>query len=247
MDIHQAGTREDRYYYAWAQQDSDAWHVLDRKYRFDEVMLFTEQHANDHLLDYLGADTTRWALVFSDDAASLFLRRDGRYAKLADDSRYRVLPAGRAAWYPRLAAAISDSAARRELEAEFRRAADASGTNARALIGLSLLADAAGREQDAMALLDRAVSANPFAESAHRYRAELQLGRGNTHAALADLARELAIHGPGAELDTDFGRAYQQAGNIARARTMYRRAVQRGGDVAAARDSLARLEGAAGR
>jgi hypothetical protein len=247
MDIHQAGTREDRYYYAWAQQDSMAWRVLDNKYRFDEVMLFTQQHENDHLLDLVGADTTRWALVESDDAASLFLRRDGPYARLADEWRYRALPPGRAAWYPRLAAAIADSAARRDLEREFRRSVDASPYSARALIGLSLLADAAGREAEAMALLDRAVNANPQAADAHRYRAELELGRGETREALADLERELEHNGPSAELDTDLGRAYQQAGDPSRARSSYRRAIERGGDIAAARDSLARLDGSMSR
>ena len=243
MDIHQAGTLEDRYYYAWAQQDSSAWRFLDTKYHFDDVLLFTRQSADDSLIDWIGADTTRWALVESDDAASLFLRRDGRDASLAERWRYRVLPAGHAAWYPRLAAAIADAAKRHTLEAEFARAADSSPVNSRALTGLALLADADGREAEARALLNRAIRANPKEADVHRYLAELDLAGGDARGALSNLARERALSGESAELDAEVGRAWQRSGNAARARESYERALRLDPSQGAPRDSLARLGG----
>src|SRR5205823_245291 len=62
MDIHQAGTREIRYLYAWALQDSVAWRQLDRRFRFDYVLLPRTLPGNPDLADFLDADST-WALV----------------------------------------------------------------------------------------------------------------------------------------------------------------------------------------
>jgi tetratricopeptide (TPR) repeat protein len=247
MDIHQAGTREDRLLYAYAMQDSAAWRMLDNKYRFDYVLLFTHQNPNDHLIDRLGADSTRWALVFSDDAGALFLRRAGPFAELADRYRYRWLPAGNQAMNPALAAAAADSALRRRLEGEFERSARASALNSRAKIALAVLADADGREAAARQLLNEVIHDDPLALHAHEYRAEIELGAGEARAALADLERELQVQAENAGLDVKLARAWQAAGDASRARDHYRRALRLEPGNLAARDSLARLERAAGR
>ncbi|MGH7742730.1 MAG: hypothetical protein ACRENS_12005, partial [Candidatus Eiseniibacteriota bacterium] len=41
IDVHQSGSREDRYLYVWARQDSAGWAALDGKYHFDYVLVFT--------------------------------------------------------------------------------------------------------------------------------------------------------------------------------------------------------------
>jgi Tfp pilus assembly protein PilF len=247
MDIHQAGTREDRLLYAYAQQDSAAWRMLDNKYRFDYVLLFTHQYPNDHLIDRLGADSTHWALAFSDDAGSLFLRRDGPFAELANQYRYQVLPAGNQDLIPSLNAAVEDSSKRRRLEGEFERSARASSLNSRAKIALAFLADAEGREVAARQILNEVIHDDPFAVHAHEYRAEIELGAGEARAAIADLEREARIQIESAGLNVKLGRAWQAAGDGTRARDRYRRALRLEPGNQAARDSLARLERAAAR
>src|SRR5262249_744273 len=116
MDIHQSGTREDRELYAVAQQDSEAWRALDAKYRFDYALTYTAQYANDRLIEFLDADRATWALVFTDDAAGLFLRRHGPLAALANRFEYRRLPAGIVPMRV-LDECRADSLARHELEA----------------------------------------------------------------------------------------------------------------------------------
>jgi len=242
MDIHQTGTRDDRYYYAWAQQDSLAWTYLDDKHRFDYTLLFTHQSPNDSLLDVLGADSTHWALVFTDDAGAVFLRRDGPFASLADRMRYRLLPAGRRAYNPALAAAASDSVLRRRLTAEWERAAASSPWNNRARMALAFLADAENREADATRILDDVLRDQPLILHAHEYRAEIELGRGDARAAIADLRAELVVQAESAELDFELGRAWQMAGDLKRARASWQRAEELSPGRTAARDSLARLD-----
>ena len=247
MDIHQAGTREDRYLYAWAQQDSVAWRRLDNKYRFDYVVLFTHQAPNDGLLDRLGEDRAGWALVFSDDAGAVFLRRDGPFAALAESLRYQFLPAGKAALNPTLARASTDPTLRLRLEAELTRAVRASPWNGRAKTALAVLADQEGRESDAVELLGEVIRDNSLAPFAHEYRAEIELAMGKAHQALDDLMRERRIQLESADLDFRLGRVYRQLGRSADARRCFDRAIQLEPGLAAARDSLVSLDRAQAR
>jgi hypothetical protein len=57
MDIHQAGTKEIRYLYAWAQQDTAAWRVLDQRFRFDWVLLPGATPGSPRLANFLDADS----------------------------------------------------------------------------------------------------------------------------------------------------------------------------------------------
>ena len=247
MDIHQAGTRQDRYRYAWAQQDSLAWRTLDNQYRFDYVVLFTHQAPNDRLLDRLGEDRAGWALVFSDDAGAVFLRRDGPFAALAESLGYQFLPAGKAALNPTLARASSDSTLRLRLEAELTRAVRASPWNGRAKTALAVLADQDGRESDAIEMLSDVIRNDPLAPFAHEYRAEIELEMGRAHQALDDLKRERRIQLESADLDFRLAIIYHQLGRSADARRWFNRALRLEPDLAAARDSLASLERARAR
>jgi Tfp pilus assembly protein PilF len=228
-------------------QDSAAWRMLDNKYRFDYVLLFTHQNPNDHLIDRLGADSMRWALVFSDDAGALFLRRDGPFAELANRYRYHWLPAGNQDFTPSLVAAAEDTTMRRRLEGEFERSARASSLNSRAKIALAVMADADGRETAARQLLNEVIHDDPLALHAHEYRAEIELGAGEARAAIEDLERELRIQVESAGLNVKLARAWQAAGDESRARERYQRALRLEPGNQAARDSLARLERVSGR
>ncbi|MEO5617559.1 MAG: hypothetical protein ABIS67_07285 [Candidatus Eisenbacteria bacterium] len=93
-DIHATGTRELRDGYALSLVDSAAWTALDAKHRFDWVLLPRSGMARGPLIEQLDADTARWAAVFIDDVAAVFVRRDGASAAVAERERYRWLPAG---------------------------------------------------------------------------------------------------------------------------------------------------------
>jgi hypothetical protein len=75
MDIHQSGTVADRYMYAYAWSDAQAWRDLDAKYHFDLLLLPTVPGPREDLLGRIEADTATWRPVFADEAASLFARR----------------------------------------------------------------------------------------------------------------------------------------------------------------------------
>jgi hypothetical protein len=93
MDIHQTGTRRDRDLYTYAWADSSAWRELDAERRFDWALVPRKQGTAQRLLEYLDADPD-WAMVFADDAAALYLRRDGAMADTASRAAFRWVPGG---------------------------------------------------------------------------------------------------------------------------------------------------------
>src|SRR5262249_50262014 len=72
--IHQTGTRADRDACALLYRDPSAWRTLDARHRFDYALL--SRYQPNPALDALDADSS-FALVFVDDVAALFVRRDG--------------------------------------------------------------------------------------------------------------------------------------------------------------------------
>ena len=143
MDIHQTGTRADRDLYALAMSDPAAWRALDRRHRFDYVLLRRAPYPGDGLVEHLDADST-FALVFLDDAAALWARREGPLAPLAARFAYRLQPAGTS----RLGAlgylTTTDSVARARIVVEFEREAAGSPYHAQALSRLGSLELAVG-------------------------------------------------------------------------------------------------------
>jgi hypothetical protein len=214
IDIHQSGSREDRYMYALAQQDTDAWHALDGKYRFDYALIYTHQYANDRLIQFLDDDPARWALVFSDDAAALFVRRDGPLGRLAATLEYRHLPAGIVPTRV-LARCESDSMYRHELEADLERSTRESPWNGRARLLIAPLLMMDGRLADARATLDRAILDSPLMFEVHAARGEVELAMGNPTAAHADFDRERRLAGRSAYLDQALERSLAPSGGRA--------------------------------
>ena len=156
--------RDDRLAYLRAMTEPDGWTSIDRRYRFDWALLKTPHSPGDHLLDHLDADTS-YALVFMDDAAALYLRREGRLGSLADSLRYRLVPGGEAR-LPALDAIVQrDPAARRLLEVELRRIITESHVHVWATSVLVKLLEAQGRGAEAQAAID---SLAPWARSLAR-------------------------------------------------------------------------------
>jgi tetratricopeptide (TPR) repeat protein len=240
MDIHQAGSREDRDLYTFAQVDRGAWLELDHRHRFDFALLARRQGPNDRLLDWIEADST-WALVFADDVAALYVRRGGALEPVARGQGYRRLGAGRTRGSELGAACLADSALRAGVEAELERQIAASPRNAtsRAQLGNLLLLD--GRTAAAREQLERALGVDPAAPQVWARLGTISLGASDPARALREFRRERALNGPSSALDFRMGQAWQRLGDLAKARAAYRSAFLRDGGNRAAMDSLQSL------
>lgn len=190
MDIHQAGTPEIRYQYVYALQDSIAWRDLDRRWRFDWVLLPRDLPGGPNLLDFLDADSAHWALAFADDPAALYLRRDGACAALAARAGFRLMPAGQAALSGLGQRCARDPGARAALTADLARALAGSPWNARALSLVANLALQAGRYPAALDDLQIARGRMPGLNKAWMRIGIARLHLGDPRGALAAFARE---------------------------------------------------------
>jgi hypothetical protein len=164
MDIHQSGTKQDRYTVAFVPQDSAAWGVLDRERRFDYVLWPHPKNMQAGLADFLDADTTTWALVQLDDAGALWLRRDGAMGALANRERYRWLPAGTQRLNAVGDAAFADTLVRAEVRAELDRALAASPYTGHLHAMAANLELGAGRWAEALVHVQAARKAVPWME-----------------------------------------------------------------------------------
>ena len=164
MDAHAAGTRVDRDRAAYVTTHPKVWEQLDGARKFDYVLMPKRQFPGQFLLDHLDADSTHWALVFVDDAAVIYLRRDGAMADLAARESYRLLPGGDAT-FRRLGARLSaDSVLRAQVRVELLRMTAASAWTSGAHDVLAQLAEDDGRMDEAARetrLAERAAVARP--------------------------------------------------------------------------------------
>jgi hypothetical protein len=88
FSIHPESSPPDiRALYAAVFTNASAWTEADARFRFDYVLLDRQQYGTDRLYDRLDTDST-WALAFADDAALLYLRRDGAMAAKAESLAY---------------------------------------------------------------------------------------------------------------------------------------------------------------
>lgn len=138
MDIHQAGTPDLRLRYMRAFFRPVGWAELDQRFRFDWALLDRAQHGSDRLLDFLDADTS-FALVFLDDAAAVYVRRDGPLRDQARRFAYRTLPAAPTGRAERYRASLADSTLRRRVIDELEREAAGSPWNRMASSALAAL------------------------------------------------------------------------------------------------------------
>jgi Flp pilus assembly protein TadD len=240
MDIHQAGTKEIRYLYAWALQDSVAWHELDRRYRFDYLVLARPLAGKLDIADFLDADST-WALVFADDAAALWLRRDGSCGPLARSFAYRFVPGGTRAVEPLGVRAASDSTLRAPMEAEFEHAIASSPWNTRARSLAGNLALLEGRFGDARTQFSEAARQQPLQLGLHERLGLAQLYAGEPKSALSAFRTERELQPGWPEADLRDGEAFAAMGDRGRAREAYQRSLAKHPELGEARDSLAAL------
>ena len=243
IDIHQTGSRHDRDLYTYAFADSDAWGELMRERDFEVAILDGHQEwvRGDRLLDFLDADH-RWALVFRDDAAALYIRRDGRFAATAESLAYRVMPGGTAALAASGNAIAADSTLRRALRLELERRLAASTENAQAH---SLLADLDFIERNrsgARAHLLAALAVDPTLSGVHRRLGYLLMDEGRWRDAIREFEAELRLGGPPEDELVQIGQAWEKLGDRTRAASAYRSELNVHAANDAARDALRRLE-----
>jgi hypothetical protein len=173
IDIHQSAITGDRALVARLGSDPLAFAALDREHRFDWVLTSNMRDLAGALPDELDADST-WRLVFFDDAALLYVRRDDALAPVATRDGYRLLCGGGEA-LQRLGARVNaDPAARAALGAELARAVAASP--ARSGLAHNLLANVAMVEQrwpDALVELDAAIASGIIRPGLKQRRAQV--------------------------------------------------------------------------
>ena len=158
IDIHQSASPADRSLVARLGDDPLAFGALDRERHFEWVLTSNTRSLSGGLADELDADPS-WRLVFYDDAALLYVRRDGALAPIAARDGYQLL-AGGAEALTRLGARVQgDSLARSALQAELARAVasspEHSGLAHRLLANLAMVE---GRWPDAVRELDAAIA-----------------------------------------------------------------------------------------
>ena len=240
MDIHQAGTKQIRYLYAWALQDSTAWHELQQRFHTDYVLLPRTLPGDSDLADFLDADAD-WALVFADDAAVLWLRRDGACSAQAYAQGYRFMPGGAHAAAALGERAASDSTLRPAMRAEFMRAIAASPWNARAHALAGHLDMLEGRFASARAHYAEAVRQLPFESGLHERLGLAAYYGGDPVAAMAAFRAERSVQPAWLEADLREGQALAAMGDRVRARQAYARSLAKHPEFGEARDSLASL------
>ena len=226
MDVHQAGTPDLRRRYLEALARPGGWEALDREFHFDYALLARPQVPGDILPDVLDADSA-WAPVFVDDAAALYVRRDGPLAALADSLGYRVLGAG----HERLLAVnremASDSMLRPRVAAELRRQIAESRT---AALSHSMLANVElldGRPEEARAEIARALAVEPRTPQAHERLGRIALSAGRPREAIAEFERELRADPASHAALLGLGLAWQEAGDVGQARAAFLRVLKR--------------------
>ncbi|HEX5633454.1 MAG TPA: hypothetical protein VFX50_09505, partial [Gemmatimonadales bacterium] len=225
MDIHQTGTRRDRDLYAYAFASRDAWDALQRAHDFQVALLDGHQEwvRGDRLLDFMDQDP-RWALVFRDDAAALYVRRDGPLAAVANAHAYRVMPGGQEGMARVAPQVFADPAARRALRAELERRAAASPLNAQARSLIANLDYIEGNRAGARTHLEAALAVDPTLAGVHRRLAWLHLDESRWREGIRELEAERRLGTPPEDDWVRMGAAWEKLGDTARAVKAYRRA-----------------------
>ncbi len=173
IDIHQSGSPTDRALVARLGNDPLAFGRLDAERHFAWVLTSHMTELAGQLPDQLDADSS-WRLVFSDDAALLYVRRSGPLGAIAERDGYRVLPGGSAAMQSLGARVSADTLLRATLRAEADRAVRSSPEHAGlAQVTRANVAALDGRIDDAIAALDAAIASGVRVNGLAERRARL--------------------------------------------------------------------------
>ncbi len=155
IDIHQAGTPEDLDDYAALGRDPAAWRALEARRRFEWALAWSASQANA-----IDQDSS-FVPVFREDAAVLYVRRDGPLAEVAARFGYRALPGGGSGLGRVIEAAAHDPALASRAEAEARRAVREARHHGLALAVLGSLEGARGDTAASRRDLEEAVRIRP--------------------------------------------------------------------------------------
>ena len=242
----EAADPRDRLLYAGVFARPDAWRLLDRRHTFDYILMKRLQEGDNRLLDVLDADTT-WALVFADDAATVYVRRSGPLAPIAARLGTGIVPAGNAGLQRLGATMAADSGLAAHVEAALRTRAAASPWNGRDLSLVANITLARGQLAEARDLMRRALAVNPELSRGHELLGMIELADGKPREAIAALERERALNPNTPSVAVRLGVAWQRLGEVDRARRWYRRAIDLDAGNREALDSLEAIRGRAGR
>jgi hypothetical protein len=241
MDIHQTGSTRDRYEYAWAQQEPRAWRDLDRRWRFDYAVLERGPGRTTVPLGILDADSS-WVMGFSDDAAVVYLKRDGALRALADQRGYALLGGGSARAAATLEAAGRDTLLMRRLRGELDRMIADSPAHAGALVLLGHTEQLAEQPALAESAYRAALQVRSDISGAHGGLGFVALEAGRPWDAVREFQAEWDGYGARPRAAYNLATAYHAAGDKAAALRWYRKELQNFPANTAAADSLAALE-----
>lgn len=239
MDIHQAGTPEDRELSVYALAQVPGFERLDNKYRFDWLLVHAVESPGAVLLETAAADTATWALVFRDDAAALYLRRTGPMAALAAREAIRGVAAGGANRSGLLSRCEHDSTARAEALAGYARLAALSPWNSEALDMMAYLELEAGRYADVRRHLLEAARVKPDLYRLHERIGLAWLLENKPQEALREFEAEKRSGNPTPMTDLRLGQALRALGRDKEARSAFERAEQVPSTHDAAEEALA--------
>jgi tetratricopeptide (TPR) repeat protein len=159
IDGRALGSAEFRSRFARAPGDPLAQDSLLAMWPFTHALLRPPREVDDRLAARL-ARRPDWALVFTDDAACLLVRRDA-YEAIGRSRGYALLSPDNMEMGRLIVRASGDSMLAARLGAELERARAESPWHARASYWLSMLRYALGRPRETLALLDEAERIRP--------------------------------------------------------------------------------------
>lgn len=241
MDIHQSGTRGDRLLYQASMSDPDAWRQASQHYRFDTAIIRRIHARGDRLLDTLDSDSL-WALIFVDDVAAVYVRRDGSASALAERLRYRILPGGKQGLDEIGASIDRVPGLRASFRRELERAIPESPANSSLLSVLATLDIQEQRFEDARDHLRRARAVDPLLPVFHYRLAWCERALGHADAAIdAYRSAEHSKEVPSAA--RDLAPLFEGLGRRHEALREYQRALQLAPRDSALLAGLARLQG----
>jgi hypothetical protein len=180
VDTRNRGSLEFRSQFRRAQTDPTAFDSMLSEWRFTHAIVQPLGENPDQLALWL-ARRSDWALIFTDDAGLLYVRRDA-YPALATRFGYAMLTPDYTALGTLGARAARDTSLGRILGSELARARASSPWHARASLWLGLLRLAEGKPSEAAALLDEVEVLAPTMPG-------LALRQAMAHEAIGDLTQ----------------------------------------------------------
>jgi len=198
------------------------WSRLAERHALDYAVLDRRVVSGAALRDVVDADPG-WAMVFVDDDAALYVRRAGAMSALADSFGYFVLGGGAARMATVGQRAAADTVLRSAVRRELERAANGSQWNAWAHGLLASLDLVDGRYAESRVHLERALAVTPREAGLHRTLALVALWQQRPRDAVDEFERERKLRGPVAGLELGLGLAWEQIGDLGKARRHYQR------------------------